>query len=48
MTTTMTTASSATRNGQKDRWRGDLVLRSGVDPHTKMMLYTVEHGTISS
>ena len=34
--------------GQKDRWRGDLVLRSEVDPHTKMKLYTVERGTDSS
>ncbi|WP_328614510.1 hypothetical protein OHS18_41815 [Amycolatopsis sp. NBC_00355] len=34
--------------GQKDRWRGDLVLRSEVDSHTKMKLYTVERGTDSS
>lgn len=34
--------------GQVDRWRGDLVLRSEVDTHTKIKLYTVERGTDSS
>ncbi|MEU0508395.1 hypothetical protein [Amycolatopsis sp. NPDC006125] len=28
--------------GQLDRWRGDVVLRSVPDPHTKMRLYWVE------
>ncbi|WP_432847100.1 hypothetical protein ACQPXB_40670 [Amycolatopsis sp. CA-161197] len=34
--------------GQVDRWRGDLVLRSEVDQHTKIKVYQVEHRTDSS
>ncbi|WP_020673844.1 hypothetical protein [Amycolatopsis nigrescens] len=31
--------------GQRDRWRGDVVLRIDIDSHTKLKLYKVERGT---
>ncbi|AUI60408.1 hypothetical protein B1H26_24525 [Amycolatopsis sp. BJA-103] len=34
--------------GQVDRWRGDLVLRSDTDKHTKIKVYSVEHRADSS